>query len=363
MRILFVITGLGAGGAEKNVAMLARHRAEKGDVVTVLAFAGAAGESYFPYPEGVSVETLGQSTKEGRGRRKVLNRLIWLRARIGALKPDLVISFLTKNNVLSLLATLGRGIPVVIAERNNPEVQPASALWRLGLRWLGPQAARIVMLTGAGLSRLPAALRSRAVVIPNPATVPADVTPCPGDGGRLVAVGRLDGQKGFDLLIAAFAATARAHPAATLTIFGEGPGRAALEEQAKACGIGDRVALPGVTGRAGAWIAQADIFALSSRYEGFPNALAEAAAAGLPCAAFDCPFGPRDILAGGAAGLLVPGGDVEALAGALRRLLADPDLRSRLGAAASEASARFSMAAILDQWDATIAACGSGGPP
>src|SRR3989337_2116886 len=109
-------------------------------------------------------------------------------------------------------------------------------------------------------------------------------------GQRIVAVGRLEHQKGFDLLLHAFARIAPEWPEASLTIFGEGPLRGMLEEQVKQQNIFGRAFFPGVSKTPGSWIQCANIFVLSSRFEGFPNVLVEAMTAGLPVVAFDCPW-------------------------------------------------------------------------
>jgi glycosyltransferase involved in cell wall biosynthesis len=138
-----------------------------------------------------------------------------------------------------------------------------------------------------------------------------------------------------------------------LSIFGEGPERGALERQADRLGIADRVRLPGLTSSPGEWIAAADIFVLSSRFEGFPNVLLEALAAGIPSVAFDCPWGPADIIHDERTGLLIAKEDVAALASALVRLLTDSDLRHRI-AACAQADTRFSTDTVLAKWDAVI---------
>ena len=167
-------------------------------------------------------------------------------------------------------------------------------------------------------------------------------------------MGRLVRQKGFDLLLEAFARALPDAPNATLTIFGEGPERAALDAQASALGIRDSVRFPGVTETPGAWLEAGEIFVLSSRFEGFPNVLVEALAGGLATIAFDCPWGPSTILSDLNSGILVPPEDVDALGRALRCLTTDQELRARLAAAAPAAVSRFSPANVFAQWDEVL---------
>jgi glycosyltransferase involved in cell wall biosynthesis len=266
-----------------------------------------------------------------------------------------VISFLAKINVLTLLATRGLAVPVVVSERNNPERQRIRGTWSWLRQRLYATAWCVVTPSRGVLDSFAPGIRRRGRVIPNP----VDLTPAapsrPG-AGRLVAVGRLVHQKGFDLLLAAFARIAPEHPEWTLTIWGEGEQRAALEASCAHLGLAGRVRLPGITKRPGQWVEQADVLVLSSRYESFGNVITEAMAAGLPVIAFSCPWGPGEILRDGEDGLLVPPEDVGALAAAMRRLILDTDLRRRLGQAAARNVRRFAREAVIAEWDALAAA-------
>jgi len=193
------------------------------------------------------------------------------------------------------------------------------------------------------------------VAIPN--AVP-DVPLGPGDPSahRLIAAGRLAPQKGFDLLLEAFAAVVGQHPDWTLDIYGKGPSLEALEQQVIALGLGGRARLNGPTDRLGEHMRDASVFVLSSRYEGFPIVLLEALAAGLAVVSFDCPTGPSDILTDGTNGLLVPAEDVPALAAALDRVMADESFRRRLAADAPAAVIPYSREQVGRRWDELRAA-------
>nr|WP_274709286.1 glycosyltransferase [Nitratireductor luteus] len=196
-------------------------------------------------------------------------------------------------------------------------------------------------------------MRPQAVVIPNPVILPQALPRVLDEKIRVVAAGRLDKQKGFDLLLEAFRLVADDFAATTLTIFGEGPERESLERRARDLGLCGRVSMPGVTPSPAGWISMGDIFVLSSRFEGFPNVLLEALAGGMPTIAFDCPWGPSDILKN-EAGMLVPRGDIAQLGNAIRWLVADAALRRKLAIAGPAVAARYSTANVLAQWDAVI---------
>jgi glycosyltransferase involved in cell wall biosynthesis len=155
-------------------------------------------------------------------------------------------------------------------------------------------------------------------------------------------------------LVRAFSRIAPEHPGWNLTILGEGPERTSIERQIDASGIAGRVSLPGREADAAGVLHRAGLFVLSSRYEGFPNALCEAMACGLPVISFDCPSGPAEIIRDGVDGLLVPAGDVEALSSTISRLIADPKRMRLLGQRAIEISDRFSVERIEAMWGSIL---------
>lgn len=355
MRIVFVLSGLGAGGAEKVVNILARHRSARGDDVHVLALNAETPETYFAYDRSVRVEALGGGSSVPVFR--TVERIARLRARLRALSPDLVISFLTKVNIIVVLASRGLGLRLVLSERNNFNTQDMNPLWRLARPLAARLAERLVMQTTEAVNSLPPPLKAKAVIIPNPITLQHVREKQSGTDTRVLAVGRLNRQKGFDLLIDAFADIAGRAPNMTLTIFGEGPERPALEEQVRRLGLSSRVRLPGTTKSPVEWINAGDIFVLSSRFEGFPNVLLEAMSAGLASIAFDCPWGPSEIIDTPAVGMLVPKEDTRRLADAIARLAADATLRHQIGAMGARAVAtRYAIQSVLKQWDDVIAA-------
>jgi glycosyltransferase involved in cell wall biosynthesis len=200
----------------------------------------------------------------------------------------------------------------------------------------------------------------RLACIPN--GIPPRATPAAthDESSRIVAAGRLTVQKGFDMLLDAFAQVVAKHPEWTLTIYGDGPWRERITNQRDALGLGDVVALPGVTRRLDAELAGSSMFVLSSRAEGLPMVLLEAMSTGMPVVAFDCPTGPRELIEEGVDGRLVPPGDVDALAAALVELIEDPDRRRAMGAAAFESSRRFFMPVVRDSWERFFAELSAG---
>jgi glycosyltransferase involved in cell wall biosynthesis len=167
----------------------------------------------------------------------------------------------------------------------------------------------------------------------------------------VVAAGRYAAEKGYDRLIDAFARVSPDHPGWVLKIFGHGPLHRQLEKQVERLGLQDRVFLPGLADDIEAELRDSSVFALSSIHEGLPMALAEAMACGVPCVAFDCAPGVREIVTDGVDGIVVPPRNVEALADGLGRLMRDEDLRRRYGAAARDNVRKFAPDAVLAQWE------------
>ncbi len=175
------------------------------------------------------------------------------------------------------------------------------------------------------------------------------------DSRVAVAAGRLTGQKGFDLLIAAWEAVARERPDWELRIFGGGPKRAELDAQIAAAGLGGSVRMMGATEALGAEMDAASLFVLSSRFEGFGLVIVEAMSKGLPVVSFDCPRGPSEIIDPGVNGELVPNGDVGALARSLIDMTGDRERLRRYGRAALAKAQEYELDAIGARWDALLA--------
>ncbi|MEO3810540.1 glycosyltransferase family 4 protein [Sphaerisporangium sp. B11E5] len=209
----------------------------------------------------------------------------------------------------------------------------------------------IVTLTASDQAEYEKALPgARIVHIPN-AVSAAGREPTRQENPVVIAAGRLVAQKGFDMLIPAFRQVADANPNWELRIFGSGPKEERLTTLIKEHGVEDTVHLMGRTQNLPDELTAASIYVLSSRFEGLPMVMIEAMNHALPVAAFDCPTGPADVLTHEKNGLLVPPDDIDALAAALNRLIADRDLRVRLGTAARERARDYTPEVVMPQWE------------
>ena len=312
MRILFLVSSMEGGGAERVAALLCNRWVKQGyQVVLMPTFSGRGGCSY-PLDPRVDLQFLVDRTQT-RLARTQLGRLLALRRAVREIAPDVVLSFLTNVNVAAILA--GGGTPVIVSERIYPPMEPTAAVWN-GLRRLTyPAAASVVMQTRQGLRWLESTIPSaRGAIIPNPIVVPIpEVAPIldpsmfiAPDQKLLLNVARLVPQKNLGLLIDAFAVIAAEEPAWRLVILGEGPERQELEARVAALTMSSHIYLVGQAGNLDSWYQRADAFAFTSRFEGFPNALLEAVAYGVPSLSLDCPTGPAELIEHGVNGLLLP---------------------------------------------------------
>lgn len=358
-RVLLFIHSLHGGGAERVAADLSAHWAGMGREVMVVTQASAEGDVYTLHPK-VRREVL-HTAGEGGGLRGIwsnVQRVRALRRVVKSFRPDIVLGMMTTASVLSVLACAGLSCRVIATEHTHPPSQTLSGFWQRLRRLTYPRAASVVALTRGTADWLAQHVPgSKLAVIPNPVHFPLPraepvLTPVSGDGRkRLLAVGRLHADKGFDLLIQAYAKLAASHPGWDLVILGEGAERRALEAQAREAGLASRIFMPGRAGNVGDWYDSADLYVLTSRFEGLSNTLLESMASGLAAVSFDCDTGPREIIREGVDGVLVrPNGDVPALCKALDAVMRNDADRVRMAQAATDVRDRFSAARVLQKW-------------
>jgi len=348
----------GAGGVERMVLNLVEGFAAAGYTVDLLAIR-ADSAHLGALPPGVNLIDLG--------------------VRHSGLAVFPLTRYLRRVRPVALLAAKDRAIRAAVVARRLAGVQTrivgrlgtnlsAALEGRAGLsrwlriapmRWIYPAVDKVVCVSEGVLedtARLAGLTAGQLTVIRNPVVSPrlgelageAVDHPWAHDDSvpLILAAGRLTEQKDFDTLVRAFAIVRRARPA-RLVILGDGRLRGKLEARISELGLTDDVALPGFTPNPYAWMARADLFVLSSAWEGSPNVLTEALALGTPSVSTDCPSGPREVLAGGRFGPLVPVGAVEALGQAMLATLASPLPADVLKSAVTEYSQVASAAAYL----------------
>ncbi|MEZ6119676.1 MAG: glycosyltransferase family 4 protein [Pirellulaceae bacterium] len=353
-RLSLVISSLRLGGAQRVLVTLAREWIRQGHAVSFVTNAGA-DQDFYSLPKSVRRESLNlECSNQSRLSRVIApgKRILRLRRALQRQRPDVVISFCDRTNLETLLATRGINVPVIVSERTNPHQNPQHWPWPLLRRQLYPLAScMVVQTTAVGRHTQSHAPGTRVTTIANPLRPLAENSPQTNRLETIVAVGRLDPCKGLDTLIAAFATIHERYPSWTVQIIGEGSERTALTALVAKLNLQHRIHFVGQTQHPEEYLATAGIYVLPSRWEGFPNSLLEAMAAGCPCLAADCDFGPAELIHHGKNGLLTPVDDATTLASHLEQLMTDAKLRTQLGQRASEVHQEYRLSSIIQQWN------------
>lgn len=361
MKVLLVISSLRGGGAERVMTWLADCLIDAGDSVCLITQHEASDDFYRLNPAVRRIAV-------GYGRffdfpkvRGLIHIWRWrhaLRTVARREQFDVVLSFIDKMNLSVLSAFAGTGIPVVVAERTDPRYSQLGIFGRTIRTFLYKKLAkRVVVQTDAIAARV----RNEwglysVVVIPNAVLIRAASTPNQMNRRPCVlCVGRFSREKGHDLLIAAWGTLTSEFPDWQLRIVGEGPLRSALEEQVTRLGLAGSVSLPGMSSDVAEEYGAASIFALPSRFEGFPNALLEAMAFGCAPIATESAGASVEVIQSGVNGTLVAGDNVGALADELGRLMRDRNLRCRYAERAAEVATRYAPERIFHLWRQLLA--------
>jgi glycosyltransferase involved in cell wall biosynthesis len=380
LRILLA-NAYGMGGTIRTTLNLAGRLARDREV-EIIALRRHAERPFFAFPAGVTVTSLDDASG---ARRPLHQRLaakvpsllvhpedygypsaslltdLRLVRRLRAMGGETVIATRPAWALLALAATPDDTIVVAQEHMHFHAHRPALAA---DMRRRFPELDAIAVLSTDDEADYGAALQGgRAEVARIPNAVPdlgGGISPTTAP--VIVAAGRLQRQKGFDLLIDAFAPIAARHPEWTVRIYGGGPERQALKRQIAQRGLDGRVQLMGPTRELGPALADGGLFVLSSRWEGFGLVIVEAMSRGLPVVSFDCPRGPSDIVTDGRDGLLVPPQDTAALGAAMERLIDDPAARQSMGAAALARARAYDGDAIAARWTTLLDELATAGP-
>ena len=384
---VLLLDAYGIGGTVRTTLNLVEYLAESHEVEIISALRRRE-RPLFPIPDNVRVTALDdrrRSVQPGglRGRlRRAMRRLpsllvhpddyafatcsLWsdiqMVRRLRALERGVLVTTRPGFNVV-VPRLVPRGVVTVGQEHMNFHAHNPGLAAAIRRRY--PELDALAVLTLDDLRDYGALLegtRTRVVRIPNA------LPELPGEPARtrekvVVAAGRVTWQKGFDLLIEAYEPIARRHPDWRLEIYGSGSRRRKLRRRVAQLHAHNDIFLMGVSSRLSERMAQASIFALSSRYEGFGMVIVEAMSKGMAVVSFDCPRGPSEIIDSGRDGVLVENKNVEALRRALLELIEDPERRSRYGEAALEKAKQFELTAIGPRWEELFDELTQPGPP
>jgi glycosyltransferase involved in cell wall biosynthesis len=348
-----LISSMRRGGAERVVSLLTQEWAKRHHVLLATFDSGDLA-----YRFGGHLFDLRAPARPGGVLRKACNfarRVIKLARLFARSNPDMIIGFMESANFPSIIAAVAtrRLDRLIVSVHNDADRFPR--IYRVLIPTLYRFPHKVVAVSeGVGTK-----LKELGVPVGRITSIPNPVSPsrtafgviehtATVSGNFVLGVGRLHPQKGFDRLLHAFAALGDED--LQLVILGDGPERATLEALACNLGIRGRVHFPGAVPNPAAWYARASLFVLSSRHEGWPMVLMEAMLFACPVVAFNCRYGPAEILQDGVSGILVPEGDTTRLALAMRRLMNDPALRARIGGAGQERVAHFAADRVSNLW-------------
>ncbi len=359
MKILALIHSLDGGGAERVMAGLASRLAIRGHDVTLVTLDDGTRDRH-DVGEAVHRQCLNvmrQSPNAIAAAWNLRRRVHAIAAAMTDIRPDVALSFCDATNIVAVMAARKAGVPIVISERSDPAMQRLGSAYEFLRRRTYPKANAIIAQTetSADFLRRIVGTKGSVEVIASAVDVPPitsrrDIAMA---NRRIVAVGRLEHEKGFDRLIDAMAIVSRDVDGWSLRIIGEGSLRASLQSQIESLNLSPSITLAGWVRPVWGELADATMFVLPSRYEGFPSALMEAMAVGVPSIAVDCPSGPRAIIDDGVNGRLVDN-DVPGIASGLRRMIDDAETRERIGRAGRSITDRFGWDAMTDAYEAVL---------
>lgn len=356
MNILFFIPRMGSGGAERVISVLSNSFVEKGHTVHIAQL--IQSESFYPLDERITLSDMNIHIRRGNKlvalwdqARFFFKGVSYVKKEIKKRRPDAVIAFMRQSCIMMWVARMfGCKTKLVCSERNDPTVQ--NALVRRIMRRVY-KSSDLLVCQGKTVADYFSCVENK-VVIPNPVNEEKLVARAEKITDRVVAVGRLDKQKNFELLINSFAAVYPNFPEYRLDIYGEGPERNTLQALIDSKNMQEHICLCGAKQNVHELIADASLFVMSSNYEGFPNALLEAMSIGLPVISTDFSTGIAHELIGTENGRVVPTGDEEAMTNAICELLANSDLRKTMGERNRKECEKFYIPQIIEKWEDAI---------
>lgn len=345
-RLLIVMGSMSRGGAERVISHISEYFANRGWQVKIALLLA----NRVDYELHERVETVDLSGATSSRWKRLPGWLRGLRRLAKEYKPEAVLSFAARINVITCLALRGLGIRTVLSERNDPfsDGRPRYVDFFTARQY--PKVHAVVYQTRRSVTYFKNP--GRALIIPNPVAVKCEASA--PQVGKIVSVGRLTAQKNQAMLLSALAKVKKEFPYATLTVYGEGELRESLTAKARELGVEDAVSLPGNVLDLHEKIRDAAVFALSSDYEGLSNALLEAMMMGIPSVSTDC-AGSDEYIENGKNGLLTPVGDEDAMAEALRRMLRDPEAARLMAQEGKKTVLPLQKELLMEKWYEVLA--------
>lgn len=352
-KIMFYISSLAKGGAQRVILNLTESLLAKGHQVTIVTTAIVENEYELPLGGGRIISDIQEEEITSNRITNLKKRFCKLRHIWKSENPDVIISFIGKNNFMAILTAWGLKIPVVTSVRGDPNEEYYSKMTKFLAKTLMGKSSGIVLQTPDAKEYFPGWMHKKAVILENPLN-PEFIEEY-YTGGRereIVSVGRIDSNKNQKLIIDAFYKIAEEFSDVKLVLYGDGEDRTKLIDYVKSGPYEERIVLPGAVSNVKERIRKSKLFVLSSNTEGMPNALMEALALGIPCISTDCPCGgPRMLMEGKENGILVPVGDSKKMAEAMRTILRDDELWQKYSKNAYKITEELNPSIVNDKWE------------
>ena len=355
-KIALFIGSLQKGGSERVMVNLAEYFHQKQyEVLLVTQYKREPEYSISPEIKRVYSEP-DESRLQGGRIHNFCVRFSTLRNIWKTYKPDVILSFLGKNNLMAIATSRFLPTRVVVSVRGEPTMEYEGKIMQFLAKRVFGFADGVALQTEAVKQFFPKRVQKKAKILFNPLNPNFLDKRDKGEReNKIVAVGRLDENKNHTMLIRAFEQIAPEFPEIQLEIYGEGSSREQLEQFIRERKLEDKVKLMGSVTDVAERIAKAKVFALTSNTEGMPNSLMEAMALGLPVVSTDCPCGgPAMLIKQGENGLLVPVGDSDALADAFRKILSDQKFAFKLGKNAYEITKKLHPDTVNREWESFL---------
>lgn len=347
--LMFIVSSLGTGGAERVVSELANYYLDKGIDVYILLISN--DKVRYNMNEKVQIINMCNEVNQKSGFFAMLHRLKLIRNYADQFKPTIVFSFLSVINMYTCLALGLSRHKIIISERNDPRQDPRDRIKRIVRVIIYRLANGYVFQTEMAQKYFSKKIQRKSVIISNP--IKAGL-PEPFNGirsKRMVAIGRLEKQKNYSLLIEAFNEIQKELNDYVLDIYGEGKERKSIESMIYGLGLENKITLHGNVSNVHEVVLDASIYILSSNYEGMPNALMEAMALGIPSISSDCPCGgPAILIKDGVNGLLFPVGNKKVLIDRIRNVILNGDISEEISLNAVRIRKTYELQHVAEQW-------------
>lgn len=348
--IFFIVHSMTGGGAERVISILSNYLVKKGYKINLLLT--HSDECVYKIDSDVNF-ILRENVKHKDG----FNQIKFIRKYYKKNPDALFVSFLFWHNLYALIAATGLKVKLLISERNNPDIKFSlrnkSFIISKAIKLLSAtkRCSKAVFQTQGAAECYPKKTRRKSEIIPNPLKEDLIPTYYGERKKNIVAVGRLNPQKNYRLLIDAFAQFSKTHPDYRLEIYGEGDLRSTIENYIEKIGLADKIVLCGFCTDVHEKIIDAGMYVMSSLYEGLSNAMLEAMALGLPVISTDHPpGGARAYIKSYENGILTPVGDVNEMTKAMCYMADNPEKAKEMGRKASLIREELSADSVCKKW-------------